>query len=269
MKEFGLLGEKLGHSFSPVIHENILSELKIRGNYKLFECEKRDLGGRLDELKESGVDGLNVTIPYKVEIIKYLDELSQEGQALNAINTIAFEKGKAKGYNTDYHGFGMLLNKEGISIINKKAVILGSGGASRAVVQYLIDWGIGKISIVSRDSLKAKEKYKDHQVIDYDQIQSLKAYDIIINTTPCGMFPHIDKSPVSKDYLLNYHTAIDLIYNPQETIFLKYGREKGLKVINGLYMLVGQAIKAQEIWNNIEIDQDTCNRIYEKVLNSN
>lgn len=269
MKQFGLLGDQLSHSFSPVIHENILKEEKIEGQYKLYECKKADLEEKIDELKALGFSGLNVTMPHKVDIIKYLDEISEEAKVLNSINTISFKNGKTRGYNTDYHGFGMMLDKDLVSIKNKRAVILGSGGASKAVVRYLIDHGIDEISIVSRDVSLAKEKYIDLQVIEYTGIQDLKGYDIIINTTPCGMFPHIDQSPVKKNQLSNFDTAIDLIYNPQETLFLKYAKEKGLKAINGLYMLVGQAIKAQEIWNDVQIDQDTCNRIYENILKNN
>src|SRR5699024_8515854 len=143
---------------------------------------------------------------------------------------------------------------------------LGTGGASRAVLHYILDHEIAEITFVSRDVSKAKEKHSQFQVIDYKKIHSLKDYDIIINTTPCGMFPHINHSPVEKKDLSNFHTAIDLIYNPQETVYLTYAKEKGLKYTNGLFMLVGQAIKAQEIWNDMKIDQDTCDRVYENIL---
>ncbi|NLY46874.1 MAG: shikimate dehydrogenase [Tissierella sp.] len=266
MKYYGLLGNQLSHSFSPTIHGNILKEIQIKGQYQLYQCEKEDLKKKLQELQSMGMDGLNVTMPHKVDIMEYLDEISQEAKKLNAINTISFKDGKTIGYNTDYYGFGMMLHREAVSIKNKKGLVLGTGGASKAVVQYLLDSGIGEIIIVSRDILSAKEKYKGFQIINYDEIQGLKGYDMIINTTPCGMFPHTNQSPVKKDQLSNFHTAIDLVYNPQETLFLKYAKEKGLKAINGLYMLVGQAIKSQEIWNAIEIDQETCNKIYEDIL---
>ncbi len=266
MKYYGLLGHKLSHSFSPTIHGNILKELQINGQYELFECKREELEKKLQELKDLGADGLNVTIPHKVDIMEYLDEVSEEAKKINAINTISFKDGRTIGYNTDYYGFGMMLQREDVSLKNKKAIILGSGGASKAVVQYLIDNGIDEIVIVSRDTFKAKEKYKEFQVINYDEIQGLKDFHMIINTTPCGMFPNIDNSPVIKEQLSNFDTAIDLIYNPQETLFLKNAKELGLKHINGLYMLVGQAIKSQEIWNDVKMDQDTCNRIYDNIL---
>lgn len=266
---YGLLGDELSHSFSPIIHGNILKELQINGQYQLFECKREDLEKKLHELKDLGFIGLNVTMPHKVEIIKYLDEISEEAKKLNAINTIFFKDENIIGYNTDYHGFGMMLHRENVSIKNKRGVVLGTGGASKSIVQYLTDHGMDEILIVSRDVSRAKEKHMELQIINYDQIQSLKGYDLIINTTPCGMFPHIEQSPVTINQLSNFHIAIDLIYNPQETLFLKYAKDMGLKSINGLYMLVGQAIKSQEIWNGVEIDQETCNRIYENVLHHN
>lgn len=266
MKYYGLLGDKLSHSLSPTIHESILKELQINGQYQLFECKRDNLKNKLQDLKDLGVDGLNVTMPHKVDIMEYLDEISEEAKRINAINTISFKDGVTTGYNTDYYGFGMTLQREDVSLMSKKALILGSGGASKAVVQYLIDNGIGEVVVASRDASKAKEKYKEFQVINYDKIQGLKDFHMIINTTPCGMFPNINNSPVIKDQISNFDTAIDLIYNPQETLFLKDAKELGLKHINGLYMLVGQAIKSQEIWNDIKIDQDTCNRIYDNIL---
>lgn len=266
MKYYGLLGGKLTHSFSPIIHKSILKELNIKGQYQLFESKKENLEKTLYKLKDLEVHGINVTIPYKVDIIKYLDEISEEAKKLGAVNTICFKDGKTTGYNTDYYGFGMMLHREEVCLKNKRGVVLGTGGASKAVIQYLLDHGIEGIIIVSRDIPKAKEKYREFPVIHYDKIKTLKEYDIIINATPCGMFPHINHSPVEKKQLSNFHTAIDLIYNPQETLFLKYAKEKGLKYVNGLYMLVGQAIKAQEIWNAVKIDEDTCDRVYENIL---
>nr|WP_255547853.1 shikimate dehydrogenase [Crassaminicella indica] len=266
MKLYGLIGEKLIHSFSPDIHENILKKLKIKGHYHLFEVKRENLKTALYGLKALGISGVNVTIPYKVDIIKYLDELSEEAKRIGAVNTICFKEGQIIGYNTDYYGFGKMLHRNDIKIKNKKAVVLGTGGASKAVVQYLLDYGIGQIAIVSRDAHKGKEKYKEFLVVDYEAVKALKGYDMIINCTPCGMYPHIDCSPVKKEELLNFNTAVDLIYNPQETLFLKNAKTEGLKAVNGLYMLVGQALKAQELWNDLKIDYSICDEVYKKLL---
>ncbi|QZY53639.1 shikimate dehydrogenase [Crassaminicella profunda] len=265
MKLYGLIGEKLTHSFSPKIHEIIFKELKRKGHYHLFEIKRENLKDALYGLKALEVGGVNVTIPYKVDLMKYLDEISEEAKRIGAVNTICFRDGKTIGYNTDYYGFGMMLDTNDIQIENKRAAVLGTGGASKAVLQYLLDGGIKDITLVSRDVHKGKEKYKEFKMISYKEVKTLKDYDMLINCTPCGMYPHVDVSPVKKEDLLNFHTAIDLIYNPQETLLLKESKEKGLKAVNGLYMLVGQAIKAQELWNDVKIDNHICDKVYEEI----
>ncbi|SHK08712.1 shikimate dehydrogenase [Paramaledivibacter caminithermalis] len=262
---FGLIGEKLKHSFSPAIHSIIFRELNIEGYYNLFEVKKGDLKDAIYGLKALGIRGVNVTIPYKIDIIKYLDNISDEAERIGAVNTICFRDNKAIGYNTDYFGFGIMLDEFNIDIRGKNSVILGTGGASKSVMQYLLDKGIGDITFASRDISKAKEKFKNHRAISYNDIKSLNKKDIIINCTPCGMYPNVENCPVSKKDISKFHTAIDLIYNPRETLFLKYAKEEGIKTVNGLYMLVGQAVKAQELWNDIKISSGAIDRIYDRI----
>ncbi|QEK11770.1 shikimate dehydrogenase [Crassaminicella thermophila] len=262
---FGLIGEKLKHSFSPIIHSIIFEELNIKSYYHLFEVKREDLKEAIYGLKALGAKGVNVTIPYKVEVIKYLDSISSEAKRIGAVNTICFKDNEAIGYNTDYYGFGIMLDKHHIDLKNKKAVILGTGGASKSVIQYLLDKGIGDITLVSRNVDSGKEKYKNFKIMSYDKIGLLKEQDLIINCTPCGMHPNVQNSPIRKKDIFNFKVAVDLIYNPLETLFLKYGKEEGLKTINGLYMLVGQAVKAQEFWNGIKINSSVCDKIYEKI----
>ncbi|RKD26536.1 shikimate dehydrogenase [Caminicella sporogenes DSM 14501] len=260
---YGLIGEKLSHSLSPAIHFQVFNELKLDGHYHLFEVKRKDLKDAVLGLKALGVKGVNVTIPYKIEIMKYLDEISYEAEKIGAVNTIYFKDNMIIGYNTDYYGFGMMLDINAIDVKNKKAVILGSGGAAKAVVQYLVDKGIGDIIIVSRHINRAKEKFKNYEVISYDKIKFLKFRDLIINCTPCGMYPDIHNLPIDKECISKFDIAIDLIYNPRETLFLKYSKERGLKSINGLYMLVGQAVRAEEIWNEMKIDRAVTDKIYQ------
>ncbi len=262
---YGLMGEKLRHSFSPQIHSLIFKELKIQGYYHLFEIEKNDLKDAVLGLKALGIKGVNVTIPYKIEVIKYLGKISDEAKKIGAINTICFKDNVSIGYNTDYMGFGMMLKKNDIVCKNKKAVILGTGGASNAVSQYLLDEGISEIVFISRDIQKAKEKYNDFKIVSYDNITQLKGYDIAINCTPVGMYPNADNSPINKSDISRFYTVIDLVYNPRETLFLKYAKEQGLKAVNGLFMLVGQAIKAEELWNNTRISDKITDKIYERI----
>lgn len=262
---YGLIGEKLGHSFSPQIHNLIFQTINSKGLYNLLEIKKEDLENAVWGLKALGCKGANVTIPYKIQIMQYLDNISEEAKKIGAVNTISFSEGVLTGYNTDYHGFGEALKRQEIDINNKKAVILGCGGASKAVVHYLMDNKINDITYVSRKPESISKDIKELKVISYSDMENLTSEDIIINCTPCGMYPNIEQSPVKKDILSKFSVAVDLIYNPQETLFLKQARELGLKTENGLYMLVAQAIAAQEIWQNIKISKESVDEIYSEL----
>lgn len=262
---YGLLGEKLGHSFSPQIHSLIFKELGIEGYYHLFEVNKTELHNAVLGFKALKVKGVNVTIPYKVDVIKYLDELSSEAKSIGAVNTICFEGEKTIGYNTDYYGFGMMLDKFNVQVKGKNAVILGSGGASQAVLQFLLDNGVNEVIFATRNEEECKRKFDKFKVINYEKIKSLKNADIVINCTPVGMHPNVENSPLSREDVSKFATVVDLIYNPEETLLLKYAREHGIQGVNGLYMLVGQAIKAQELWNSVKINKETVDKIYEGI----
>lgn len=263
---YGLIGGKLGHSFSPQIHDLILKKLNLKGTYNLFEVKEDDLEFRIKELTALGARGVNVTIPYKTKIMQYLDYISPEAQKIGAVNTIKFKDGMLSGYNTDYSGFGAALKNSGIDIYNKSAVILGTGGASKAVVQYLTDNNIKEVIFVSRTPGKAAaENTKEFNIISYDDMDRIIHKDIIINCTPCGMYPDTAKCPVSRDVLSKFSIAVDLIYNPLNTLFLKQAWELGLKTSNGLYMLVAQAAASQEIWQDTKIDKIAADEIYEAI----
>jgi len=262
---YGLIGEKLGHSFSPQIHNLIFQNINSKGLYNLLEIKKEDLENAVWGLKALGCKGVNVTIPYKVQIMKYLDSISEEARKIGAVNTISFSDGILTGYNTDYLGFGEALKRREIDINNKNAVILGCGGASKAIVHYLVDNKINDITYVSRNPENVEKNIKNSKVISYDDMKSLENQDIVINCTPCGMYPNIEHSPVNEEILSKFSVAVDLIYNPQETLFLKQSRELGLKTENGLYMLVAQAVAAQEIWHNIKISKESIDQIYSEL----
>ncbi len=268
MRNFGLLGEKLGHSLSPEIHRIIFKKLNIEGTYALFEIKKENFCKALDSVKTLNIQGVNVTIPYKEDIIKQIEFISSEAKRIGAINTVKIIDNKVFGYNTDYYGFGYMLSKGSISIKGKDFYVLGSGGAAKAVVAYLEDNGAESINLVSRNKKNAKESFSgfDVNVIDYDDLKKKKGY-CIINTTPVGMYPKIDFSPVDKKVIINFNVAVDIVYNPLETKFLKIAKDLGLKCIDGLYMLVGQGVKAEEIWNDIKIDNEILDIIYERLKN--
>lgn len=266
MKKFGLIGEKLGHTFSPVIHKEILNNIKVSGDYGVLEFDRNYVPNIVGSLKEYNYTGVNVTIPYKSDIMPYLDEISYEARKIGAINTIHFIDDKTVGYNTDYFGFGKLLSYNKIDVKNKSALILGTGGASRAVVQYLEDNNINSIQFASTNVENSKSKYDRYKIYSYDKLHELDKTHIVINCTPVGMFKDKDNTPINKEHLSKFHVAVDLIYNPLETTFLRQARELGLKTANGLYMLVAQAVKSQEIWNNTIIDDKIIDKINDLLL---
>lgn len=263
---YGLIGGKLGHSFSPEIHKLILNKLNIKGTYDLFETKEEDLENKIYDLKLANFKGLNITIPYKTKIMKHIDYISPEAQKIGAVNTIDFKDNITAGYNTDYYGFGAALKHFHIDIDGKSAVILGTGGASKAVFRYIADNNIKNVIFVSRNPLKASEEGPiDCDIISYDDLNTLKNEDIIINCTPCGMYPHVSECPVNKEILVKFSEAVDLIYNPSDTVFLKEAKGLQLKTVNGLYMLVSQAAASEEIWQDTKIHEAAVQEIYNRI----
>lgn len=261
MKLYGLIGEKLSHSLSPEIHNEIFKNLNIDGNYSLFEISKERISDLDIAIKTLNIRGINVTIPYKETVIKLLDEISDEAKKIGAVNTIISKKNKLIGYNTDYYGFKYMLEWKEINLKGKKVVILGTGGASKAVVSYALDAGVEKIYLVSRSNREYPIKNPKISIVNYEELKDIEG-EIMINTTPVGMYPNILESPVEKEVIKRYKALVDLIYNPKETVFLSYGKEFGLKTVHGLMMLVGQAVKAEEIWQGKEIDKEIIMKIY-------
>lgn len=266
MEFFGLVGEKLGHSISPEIHEKIFKELNISAGYKLFEIEKDKISELKDALKLLKIKGVNVTIPYKQEVMNQMDFISREAKEIGAINTILLKEGKLYGYNSDYFGFKIMLEINNIDVKEKTCVLLGTGGAAKAIIAYLKDAGVKKLYVVTRD--KNKKLYNDSfdTLIDYKELNNING-DIIINSTPVGMYPHISESPVDKCVIEKYDVLVDIIYNPKLTKFLEFGKELNKKICGGLYMLVGQAVKSEELWNDTVIDRRVIDNIYRDLEN--
>lgn len=238
MKTFGLLGESLSHSFSArYFNEKFYKEGITDTEYLNFEINNILEVKRL--IKTHKLAGLNVTIPYKQSIIPFLDELSEDSKSIGAINTIQFKDNKLIGHNTDIIGFKQSI----LPILNgrKSALILGDGGGAKAIKLALEQLNIS-FKIVTR---KSSLNYSDisTQEIDYNKI--------VINTTPLGMHPNIDSYPkIPYKELTDKHLLFDLIYNPSETLFLKYGRKQKSQIKNGLEMLQIQAEASWKIWNN-------------------
>ena len=242
MKTFALLGEHLQHSYSPIIQKELFRLKGLDYDYKLLEIKEDEIEHTLSLLKEGVYSGFNVTIPYKKEVMKYLDIISDEAKTIGAVNTIKCVDGKLIGYNTDYFGFIEELKYYGINVENKKCYVLGTGGASLAVNKALKDLGADTIS-VSRN--------KKSNTITYSELK-IESNDIIVNTTPVGMYPNIDNSPLDSATSKLALAVIDIIFNPSVTKLMSYNKNS----YNGIMMLIGQAKKAQDIWLGEEVDVD-------------
>ena len=212
MSRYGLVGKTLGHSLSPLLHQEIFSFLKDKESmYELIEIKEKSLSNIKKIAKN--YQGLNITVPYKEKVLPFLDELSPEGAETGAVNTVLFRKNRLIGYNTDVHGFLSLLNHYRINPENKKTIILGTGGASKAVACALKKKRVGDIIFVSRNSTNFGEN-PNKKVIDYQTLRKTEG-DIIINTTPMGMWPKVQLNPIDEPKVFeNFEIAIDVIYNP-------------------------------------------------------
>ena len=241
MKNFGLLGKNIDYSFSRGYFKNKFKTNKLECSYNNFDLETIE---DFEELKNTTqLSGLNVTIPYKQEVIPYLDAIDSEAQEIGAVNTIKIKNGKLTGYNTDHFGFEHSL-KPHLKPHHKNALILGTGGASKAVAFALKKLGI-PFEYVSRSQSPAV-KYT-YELLSK---KGIGEYQIIINCTPLGTFPDVTKCPqIPYDQITSNHLLFDLIYNPEETLFLKQGNKKNATTLNGLEMLSLQAEKSWEIWN--------------------
>ena len=237
---FGLLGRKLGHSMSPELHALIGEETGHSYPYVLFEKEPEELE---DFIRNGKWSGLNVTIPYKQEVMKYLDELSPEAQAIGAVNTIVRRNGKLKGFNTDYFGFKKMLETNEIDVSGLKCLVLGNGGASKAVTQVLFDKGAGEVHVLSHKAIDEKTSVTEN-----------RDAQVIVNTTPVGMYPESGVSVVNPGSFPRLKWALDVIYNPLRTNFLCQAQKSLIDAIGGLDMLVYQGIYSSMLFTTLSFD---------------
>lgn len=243
MKLYGLIGHPLSHSFSKkYFTEKFVKEHITDCEFLLFDISNiKEFRNVLEQ--NPNLKGLSVTIPYKETVMEYLDEINDEAQQIGAVNTIKIENNKLIGYNTDYFGFKQSL-KPFLEISQERALILGTGGASKAVFYALNSLNI-KCLFVSRNP-------KNENEISYEEVNEyvIRNHQIIVNTTPIGTFPNMNEKPaINYNEITSRHLLYDLVYNPAETQFLKEGKQKGAITLNGLQMLQLQAEKAWEIWN--------------------
>lgn len=243
----GLLGEKLGHSFSPMIHGELADY-----SYCLVELAPDEVEAFV---KSDKLDAYNVTIPYKKTVMPFLDEISPEAQAIGAVNTVVRKDGRLYGYNTDYFGFCHMLDISNIKIEGKKAMVFGTGGASATVCAVLRDRGVRELAIISIEDNTPEILAKHPDT------------EIIVNATPVGMYPHNGKSPVDLSLFPKCEGVLDVVYNPSKTRLLLDAEERGIAHVNGLPMLVAQAAKAFEFFTGDAAEDGACERITKSIEN--
>lgn len=248
--EYGCIGKKLPHSFSKIIHEKIGDY-----SYKLVELTEEELPKFMEK---RDFKAINVTIPYKEAVMPYLYEMSDTAKSIGAVNTVVNRDGRLYGYNTDFYGMTALIKKNGIDFNGKKVAVLGTGGTSKTANAVAKSLGATSVIKVSRN--------KTDSTVTYNELYSEHTdIDIIINTTPVGMFPQIYASPVDLSRFSSLSGVIDAVYNPLETKLISDAKKQVIPAESGLYMLVGQAIKAYEIFMNKTAPENLLDNIFNDI----
>jgi len=250
MSRYGLLGKKLGHSFSKIIHEEVMDY-----QYELIEKDEMELDSFF---KNKCFNAINITVPYKEKVLEYLDELDHSVKKIQACNCIVNENGILKGYNTDYGGFKYLIKNSNVDLTNKKVCVLGNGGAAKSIIAVLKEQAIKELIIVkqnpSEETLTYQQLYQYHCDID-----------LIVNTSYVGMYPNNYDNLIDLSKFYQLETVIDIIYNPLHTQLIVDAKSRGLRTVGGLKMLVAQAIIAMEYFKNIKLDYQIIEDIYQKI----
>lgn len=250
--EYGLIGGKLGHSFSRDIHEELADY-----TYELCPLTEEEF---IPFMENRAFRAINVTIPYKQAVLPYLDEIDDSAKAIGAVNTIVNKEGRLIGHNTDFNGFLYTLQIHHIDVTGKKCIVLGDGGASKAIIAVLKYLQAKDIIIV----------YRKDRGAAISQERCLKEHadsEVLINTTPVGMFPNTEESPIDLSRLPKLQAVVDIIYNPLETMLMKQAQSLGIPAVaGGLEMLVAQAKYAVEFFLDKTISDDCIDPIYQKIL---
>jgi shikimate dehydrogenase len=253
MKKFLVIGNPIDHSLSPKLHNYWIKQNNINAIYERQKLEENNLENIISEIKQKKIHGINVTVPFKKSIIPFMDKLSVEAQKTQSVNTIYLENNKVIGHNTDISGFDMSIQKSNINLLNKKILILGAGGVVPSIILALIKMKVSKIIVANRTKEKAKNLKNLFDNINVINWGELPDFDMIINATSIGLKKedkyHLDFSLIGKKKFF-----YDVIYNPEETHFLKTGKNLGNITINGKLMFVYQALMAFNIWHGLKPD---------------
>lgn len=264
---FGLTGNPLGHSLSKVIHSELFKLKNVDFTYELLPTDNLE---KLFSAHLSNLDGFNITIPYKTDIISFLNDVDDKVKLYNACNTVVNRDGVCTGYNTDVYGFLNTLKNCNITLENKKVLVLGSGGVSRMMVFESALSG-AEVYIISRNRSKCEEIKEEVRektglnvfVVSEDEIK--EDFDIVFNGTPCGMYPEVLSLPIDFEKIINVPFVFDTIYNPRETLLTRLTKYCGNKAQNGLYMLVEQAAVAQKLFGGLEYNDEEVQAVVDKI----
>ena len=270
----GLIGHPVEHSFSPPMHNAAFDALGMDYAYVAFDVNPAELQKAIEGARSLNIRGFNVTIPHKIDVMKYLDEIDDVARLIGAVNTIDFKN--LKGYNTD--GIGAVRAIEEVtSIKNKNVVIAGAGGASRAISFYIAKYGADSLTILNRNVDKARslaEDVSNSGLIDEVKSDSIKEIntcladaDILVDTTPLGMHPHINDEPIATSENMHEDLAVfDAVYNPNETVLLKQAIEAGAKPVYGIKMLLYQGAESFRIWTGVDAPVDVMEKALKDTL---
>ncbi|WP_405310193.1 shikimate dehydrogenase [Methanobrevibacter sp.] len=271
----GLIGHPVEHSFSPPMHNAAFDALNMDYAYVAFDVNPNDLKSAIEGAESLNIKGFNVTIPHKVDVMQYLDELDEVARLIGAVNTIDFKN--LKGYNTD--GIGAVKAIEEVtSIKNKNVVVAGAGGASRAISFYIAKYGAESLTILNRNEAKAESLASDVSdsgligEVAYDSINAIGNYmegaDVLIDTTPLGMHPNINDEPIVKADMMDEDLVVfDAVYNPNETVLIKEAIKANAKPVYGIKMLLYQGAESFKIWTGKTAPVDVMEKALRNTLN--
>ena len=271
----GLIGHPVEHSFSPPMHNAAFDALNMDYAYVAFDVNPNDLKSAIEGAESLNIKGFNVTIPHKVDVMQYLDELDEVARLIGAVNTIDFKN--LKGYNTD--GIGAVKAIEEVtSIKNKNVIVAGAGGASRAISFYIVKYGAESLTILNRNEAKAESLASDVSdsgligEVAYDSINAIGNYmesaDVLIDTTPLGMHPNINDEPIVKADMMDEDLVVfDAVYNPNETVLIKEAIKANAKPVYGIKMLLYQGAESFKIWTGKTAPVDVMEKALRNTLN--
>ena len=274
----GLIGNPVEHTMSPVIHNNLAEAMGDNLTYVPFHVETGRLGDSVKGAFGLNILGMNVTVPYKSDVIPFLNDIDPLARRIGAVNTLVRNENGYKGYNTDMPGLLRAMKHDGVKVEGESIILLGAGGVARAVAMLLADNGAAEIIILNRTVDKAqkiadevndyvgKEIVKVMNISDYSKLSQERKY-LAIQATSVGMYPKVDEAVIGdEEFYRMLHTGYDLIFNPLETKFMKYAKAAGAKAFHGYRMLLYQGVIAYELWTGKSVDDELAEEVYEKML---